>query len=131
MHPYNAPAKLILLVEDNSDIREVFAMCLQETGYEVMQAADGREALALMRQRQPHAVITDLQMPNVDGIELARAMKNTTELADIPLGLVTAVPMLQRLADSRKFARVLIKPCSLDDLTELAAFLINLSVGAH
>ena len=100
-------------------------MCLQDAGYEVMQAVDGKEALWRMNQRKPNAVITDLQMPNIDGLELARAMKNTADLANIPVGLITGVSMVQRLVELREFARVLIKPVSLDGLNELAEFLMS------
>ena len=114
-------AKRVLLVEDSLGVREVFAMCLQDAGYEVFQAEDGKEALLLAQTLRPHAVITDLQMPHMGGAELARTMKRTENLSEIPIGLITATPRV----NISLFARVLIKPCSLEELLELANFLVS------
>ena len=118
------PAKLILLVEDQSDIRDVFAFILAEAGYEVLQAGDGEEALSLIKGRRPHAVITDLLMPNMDGLDLARAMKSAPDMSDIPIGMVTATPS-RVLAQTPQFLRILSKPCSTDDLVDMAHFLVT------
>ena len=62
--------KKILLVDDEKDIREVVHLSLSDMGYQVFEAEDGEEALRIFRDAQPPIVLTDIKMPNMDGIEL-------------------------------------------------------------
>ena len=64
-----APAQRILVVDDDASIRRTLNILLSKAGYEVMQAADGSEAVRLWRDRGGDLVITDLHMPQKDGIE--------------------------------------------------------------
>ena len=65
----------ILLVDDEAGIRKVLGISLQDGGYEVYTAANGREALRLFREKSPSIVLTDIKMPDMDGIELLRCIK--------------------------------------------------------
>jgi signal transduction histidine kinase len=67
--------KVILLVDDEEDIREVLAIALADMGYTVLTAANGRQALELFREKNPMIVLTDIKMPGMDGIELLKAIK--------------------------------------------------------
>ena len=67
--------KKILLVDDEEDIREVVHLSLADMGYQVFEAEDGEEALRIFRDAQPPIVLTDIKMPNMDGIELLRKIK--------------------------------------------------------
>jgi DNA-binding NtrC family response regulator len=64
-----APAQRILIVDDDASIRRTLSILLSKAGYEVTQAADGSEAMRLWRDRGGDLVITDLHMPEKDGIE--------------------------------------------------------------
>jgi DNA-binding NtrC family response regulator len=64
-----APAQRILIVDDDASIRRTLSILLSKAGYEVTQAADGSEAIRLWRDRGGDLVITDLHMPEKDGIE--------------------------------------------------------------
>jgi len=66
------PNDAILVVDDDSSVRRVLQMQLAEAGYEVQQAASGGEALRILAESHPQLVITDLKMPDLDGIELLR-----------------------------------------------------------
>jgi two-component system NtrC family response regulator len=66
------PADTILVVDDDSSVRRVIQMQLSEAGYGVELAATGGEALRVLGETQPKLVITDLRMPDLDGIELLR-----------------------------------------------------------
>jgi len=68
--------KKILLVDDEKDIREVVHLSLSDMGYQVFEAEDGDEALRIFRDAQPPIVLTDIKMPNMDGIELLRKIKH-------------------------------------------------------
>jgi len=81
--------ELVLIAEDSPTQAEHLQWLLEEAGYEVAAAADGRRALALARQRRPSMVVSDVVMPGMDGYELCRAIKTDPELRDIPVILVT------------------------------------------
>src|SRR5918992_1586584 len=66
---------MIILVEDDPDQRLAIRLALQLAGYKLRDAADGREALALQRERPSPFVITDIFMPEVDGFELIQAFR--------------------------------------------------------
>ena len=68
--------KKILLVDDESDIREVLSLSLDDLGYEVHQACSGAEALNVFKKKLPAIVLTDIKMPGMDGIELLRKVKH-------------------------------------------------------
>jgi two-component system NtrC family response regulator len=72
MEKRRVSANLILIVDDDSSVRRVMQMQLAEAGYEVLPAATGNEAYRLLMDRRPKLVITDLRMPDLDGIELLR-----------------------------------------------------------
>ncbi len=67
--------KRLLLVDDEEGIRKVLGIALADLGYEVVTAADGKEALHLFREQRPPIVITDIKMPIMDGIELLQKIK--------------------------------------------------------
>ncbi len=83
--------KKILVVEDLSIMRRVLINSLKNIGYrDILEAADGNEALELMGQHQFDLVITDWIMPKFSGVDLARAMRSTKRLANIPILMVTS-----------------------------------------
>ncbi len=80
--------KTIMAVDDSSSIRQMVGFTLRNDGYHVLEAVDGRDALA--RLTGPvHMVITDLNMPNMDGIELIRAIRAMPEYRAIPIVMLT------------------------------------------
>jgi CheY-like chemotaxis protein len=81
----------ILLAEDHADSREMLAVMLEMDGYHVLKAQDGLEALDIARQRTPDLIITDVNMPRMNGIDLIRAIRGSAdELADVPIVAITA-----------------------------------------
>jgi two-component system KDP operon response regulator KdpE len=72
----------ILIVDDERQITRVLRTSLQSHGYEVDVAQDGSEAMRLFEQNQPDLVVTDLSMPNMDGVELTQAIR---KLSDVPI----------------------------------------------
>ena len=85
----------LLLVEDVDDLRRLFARVLARAGFEVRQAADGREALALLAGFTPDVVVTDLMMPGMDGLELIRRIRALPDLAEVPVVAMTAAATLE------------------------------------
>ncbi|NTV09752.1 MAG: response regulator [Zoogloea sp.] len=84
----------ILIAEDHPPSLELMRYLLQASGYRTLTAVDGREALALARREIPDLMICDLQMPNMDGFEVAREFRADPGLAAIPLVAVTAFSMV-------------------------------------
>lgn len=82
-------AKKILLVEDNSEVRAFIYNNLIDT-YEVIEAADGVEALERLKEDMPDVVVTDIMMPRMDGIELVDHIRKDFELSHLPVIMLTA-----------------------------------------
>lgn len=80
----------VLVIEDDTDIRGVFREFLALEGYRVRVAADGQEALALLAQALPTVILTDLNMPNMDGWEFLTALRADPVRKHIPVVIMTA-----------------------------------------
>jgi two-component system, cell cycle response regulator DivK len=106
-------SKRILLVEDNEDNRIVYATVLRHFGYEVLEALNGEEGIAMARSKHPNLILLDISIPIIDGWEAARILKRDTETRDIPIVALTA----HALASDRERAMdvgcdgYLAKPC--------------------
>lgn len=87
-----APDELeILIVEDSPTQAERLRRLIQSSGYHARVAANGKLALAAIRERKPHLVLSDIVMPEMNGYELCRAIKADAQLRDIPVILVTSL----------------------------------------
>jgi adenylate cyclase len=80
----------ILIVDDNETNRDILVTRLNGHGYELLQAADGEEALASARATLPDLILLDIMMPKIDGIEVCRQLKSDPALPFMPIILVTA-----------------------------------------
>ena len=82
----------ILLVDDEYSIVEVLTHLLEEEGYTVVTAANGRDGLDRASEKVPDLVITDLMMPIMDGDELLRELRKSAALRKVPVILITSAP---------------------------------------
>ncbi len=89
--------KLILLADDSPMIHRHTVPILEEDGYEVESAMDGAEGLRSARQRLPDLIITDVEMPKIDGFELCKAIKQGEETAHIPVLICSSLGEAQDL----------------------------------
>ena len=85
----NKPAR-ILVVDDNETNRDILVARLEKHGYELLQAADGEEALVSVKEHLPDLLLLDIEMPKLDGIEVCRRLRNDQSLPFIPIILCTA-----------------------------------------
>jgi DNA-binding response OmpR family regulator len=85
---------MIVLADDEADLRTIYATALREAGYVVFEAADGREALAMVRVHRPALLILDVWMPVLNGIEVLDRLRHD------PLSGMMKVVMLSNLGDS-------------------------------
>ena len=110
----------LLLVEDADDLRLLYARVLRREGFEVLEAADGREALDLLSGFEPDVVVTDLMMPGMDGFEFIRRLRAMPGLAEVPVVAISAAatPEAEREARSAGAAELLEKPLDAGTLLE-------------
>jgi two-component system alkaline phosphatase synthesis response regulator PhoP len=123
----NRGAPLILLADDEPHITLVLARKLCAHGYEVVTAEDGEEAFELAQERTPALVITDLQMPYVTGIELARSLKADEATAATPVIMLTARGYVLDPTDlgSTNIRYVMSKPFSAREIVEKVVDLLS------
>ena len=81
----------ILIVDDEPILRQLFQKVLEHEGHVVLTAANGRDALAVMRERVPDLIMLDLLMPTMDGTTFLRLMRRHAEWANVPVVIMTAV----------------------------------------
>lgn len=82
--------KTVLIVDDEAPIREMIAVALEMADYDYLEAADAREAHALIVDKNPDLVLLDWMLPGTSGVELARRLKKEEATADIPIIMLTA-----------------------------------------
>lgn len=80
----------ILIVEDETDIRELIVFNLQREGFSTLEATTGIEALALAKSKKPNLIILDLMLPELDGLAVCRELAHDTSLAKTPILMLTA-----------------------------------------
>jgi CheY-like chemotaxis protein len=109
--------KTILIVDDDVAVREVLTDILSDEGYETVCAGDGLKALRLVDQADIDLVISDINMPNLNGAELATVLKQSPKTTNIPVLALTSLSELRRSTD-KSFAAILHKPFQLEELVE-------------
>ena len=81
----------LLLVEDDNNLREIYEARLQAEGYAIVSAKDGEEALAVAKAEKPDLVISDIMMPKISGFEMLDILRNTNDLKNIKVIMLTAL----------------------------------------
>ena len=108
----------ILLADDNAPSRELMREILEPCGYDVAEAANGREALDLIRNSPPDVVLLDLQMPVMDGFAVIHAVRSDERLRLLTVIALTASAMLgdRERAIAAGFDSYIAKPISLENV---------------
>ena len=91
--------KKVLVVDDNEDNRQILIDLLSTAGYEIVEATNGTDAVALATSERPNLVLMDIQLPGIDGLEATRRIKATPQLANVPVIAVTSYALA---GDDRK-----------------------------
>jgi two-component system chemotaxis response regulator CheY len=95
-------SRRILTVEDSTSMREMISFTLTEAGYQVMEAKDGQDALARLPQEGIDMVITDLNMPNMNGIELTRTLRSDPAFKFLPILFLTTESQVHKKQDAKE-----------------------------
>ena len=108
-----AEAQCVLLVEDDPALRRYLEVVLQRAGYVVLTAGDGLEAMKVLLSVGVDVIVTDALMPNLDGYELCRFVRNSEHLSHLPIILLSALDPRNMTEQVDAF---LAKPVSPEDL---------------
>ena len=118
---------LVLVADDDEDVRELVVFRLARAGYQVITAGDGEEAVAVAMDRRPHVCVIDVMMPKLDGYEVTERLRASDELGDVAILLLTA--SVEEAAVEKGFAAgaddYIRKPFSPAELVERVAAALN------
>ncbi|MCW2244429.1 two-component system chemotaxis response regulator CheY [Azospirillum fermentarium] len=95
-------AKTILSVDDSASMRQMVKLTLSGAGYDVVEASDGREALTKAGSASVHMVLTDLNMPNMDGLTLIRELRKMPAYRGVPIVFLTTESDEGRKAEAKQ-----------------------------
>jgi two-component system, chemotaxis family, chemotaxis protein CheY len=82
-------AKTIMVVDDSASLRQVVAIALKGAGYDVVEGSDGKDALTKLDGRKIHLIVSDVNMPNMDGISFVKAVKANPNYKFTPVVMLT------------------------------------------
>ncbi len=119
--------KKILIIEDHQATRQMLEMSLQAAGYEVHSVGDGIKLLKMIREIQPDLLVMDIMMPWVDGFELTSTIRDTADMADIPIVVVSAKASPEDIQKAKQLGanEFLPKPVDIQRLTNTVSALIS------
>lgn len=125
--------KKVLIAEDYADIRQMTRIMLELIGYDVVEAANGYEAVEAAKRSRPDAVLMDIAMPQLNGITAATMIHQLEECSDVPIIAITAFGrQYVEEASQYGFDAVIEKPVDMDDLKAvLDSRLRPLSASSH
>ena len=106
----------VLLVEDHPDVRDMMSLALQFGGHRVVTAANGQDALELLRTERPCVILLDLMMPIMDGWQFKAALEQNRAVREVPLIVISALP---DVATRIPAAAHLAKPVDIDRMLGL------------
>jgi CheY-like chemotaxis protein len=119
--------KLVLIIEDDPDCRIELRLLLEELGYEVLQAADGRTGLQLAELHAPRLIVQDLLLPDTHGFDLVTQLRRLPGGANLPIIALSAFP--DRLTEARAtklgFTSFMRKPPFVPELCDLIRTLLG------
>ena len=81
--------KLIMVVDDSASLRQVVSIALKGAGYDVLEAGDGKDALSKLTGQKVHLIISDVNMPNMDGITMVKEIKKLPNYKFTPIMMLT------------------------------------------
>jgi chemosensory pili system protein ChpA (sensor histidine kinase/response regulator) len=116
----------VVVADDSLSVRRALEQLMQDAGFEVATARDGFEALAQVQAKPTHALLVDLEMPRMNGLEVARNLRNQAATRELPVVMITsrATDKHQAMAEQAGVTRLLGKPFSEDTLVALVRGLI-------
>ncbi len=120
-------AKKALVVDDSPSIRQLVSFTLQQAGFEVLQAPDGKQALEQLGGQAIHLVITDLNMPVMDGLELIRGLRAQPAYKFTPILMLTTESLESKKQEGKAAGATgwIVKPFQPDQLLQVVARVVR------
>jgi DNA-binding NtrC family response regulator len=117
----------VLIVDDEKDLREGLSETVHDLGYEALVAASGREALAAAATNKPDAVLLDLRMPDMDGLQVLTRLRAAADGANVPVAIITAYATAANTIEAMRLGAFdhLTKPIGREDLASLLQRMIR------
>ncbi len=111
-------AKVIMTADDSASVRQMVVFTLKQNGYEVVEAVDGRDALNKLNKQKVDMLLTDLNMPNMDGISLIKGVRASTLNKFIPIVMLTTESQDARKSEGKAAGATgwIVKPFKPDQL---------------
>jgi DNA-binding response OmpR family regulator len=121
--------KTIVVVEDEPDTAEMFAEMMRLNGYQVIKSYGGEDAVSLVAREKPDAVVLDIMMPDLSGLDVLRIMRNDPDLASIPVIVVSAKSLTSDIKHGMDAGAsvYLVKPVAFMDLVAAVENAIRVS----
>jgi two-component system chemotaxis response regulator CheY len=119
--------KQILTVDDSSSVRQMVSFTLRNAGYDVFEAVDGKDGLTKASRQKADLIITDLNMPNMDGIQMISALRKVSGYSFIPILMLTTESQPEKKDAGRKAGATgwIVKPFNSDQLVAVVRKLIG------
>ncbi|MFP5212828.1 MAG: response regulator [Acidobacteriota bacterium] len=94
-------SKTIMTVDDSASVRQMVSFTLRDAGYEVIEAVDGKDALTKLAAAPVNMILTDLNMPNMDGIELIRNVRGGSVCKFVPIIMLTTESQAEKKQEGK------------------------------
>lgn len=122
---------LVLVVDDDREIRQMLCLLLQINGFETEEAQDGLDALQKIRRRLPDVVLLDVMMPNMDGITLCQLLRQNQETSFLPVVMLSGKAHPDAIEEGLRAGanRYLVKPSGLDILVSTLQELLEYALA--
>lgn len=115
--------KIILIVDDSASIRKTVAFILQDQGYTVLEAENGKKGLEMLSTNTCHLVISDINMPEMNGIELTQQIRTLAEYKYLPILILTTESDVSKMEEGKKAGATgwIVKPFVTEKLISVVA----------
>jgi CheY-like chemotaxis protein len=120
----------VLIADDNEDTRQMLTALLASKGYQILEAADGEEAVRVTCCEEPGLVLLDLQLPRLDGLNVIRRLRNEFHLINVPLVIVTGYDKHFDTAVAAGCDDYLVKPIDFDRLDVILDYYVPIKARA-
>jgi two-component system chemotaxis response regulator CheY len=119
--------KRILTVDDSASVRQMVCFTLQKAGYEVAEAVDGKDGIAKAGSGKFDLIVTDLNMPNIDGIQLITAVRKLPGYSFVPILMLSTESQAEKKDAGRKAGATgwIVKPFNADQLVAVVQRLVK------
>src|ERR1019366_3637643 len=119
--------KRILTVDDSASVRQMVSFTLRKAGYEVVEAVDGKDGLGKASNGKFDLIITDLNMPNMDGIQMITAVRKLAGYGFTPILMLTTESQVEKKDEGRKAGATgwIVKPFNADQLIAVVQKLVK------